>query len=365
MRTAKYHDYAVLKIFAFILLVILGLSIYFIFVKPSMDHKAGADAWVTVDPTCDADGYRYKVCEDCGEMFDRETIPPTGHQDFVTKKENEKYHTETVGGSYEKVVYCKDCGEEISRETVWVGGAHTPEVVETFENNVDPTCDDEGGYIRVLTCAVCKEVFLRETVVVDALGHEYEWTVVYDAETNSYSLHGVCGIDGSETSVTETNSEDFEVAKDETVASCCLTRYIVSCTYEGEELVVEYDVPTHNRHTVEYYYDQDNVYKPVPTYIVLPAPKVDPVYGEYYDIDEVPGIKPYNTGNSVWDENGFSYGVYKCYACENYQCPDCVNETEGHEHNGCTACADSGYRFIVRIYSAKYDTRLEDNNSNA
>ena len=353
MRTAKYYDYVVLKIVvSFIVLVILGLSVYFIFVKPNQvqDHVAGDNAWVTVEPTCHSDGYRYKVCEECGEMFDRETLAATDHKSFKTVKENEKKHTETEGGSYESVVYCKDCGEEISRETVLVDNAHTIEIVKTQENVVEPTCDKDGSYVAVVTCLGCNKEISRETVTVKATGHEYEWTVVYDKDKDSFSLNGVCGIDGSETSVTGKNSDNFVVTKDETVASCCLIRYIVSCTYNGEEIELIYISSTHeDNHTIEYYEDQDSIYDPQPTYIVLPDPKVDPVYGEYYDIDEIPGIKPYNVGNSVWDENGFSYGVFKCHACEEFEC---------------TGCCDSGYRFVVRIYSAKYDTRLEENLDN-
>ena len=119
------------------------------------------------------------------------------------------------------------------------------------------------------------------------------------------------------------------------------------CTYEGEEIEVVYNTGEHphDNHTIEYYEDQDSIYHPTPTYIILPDPKVDPVYGEYYDIDEIPGIKPYDVGNSVWDENGFSLGIFKCYECERFECK---------------GCEDHGYRFIVRIYSAKYDTRLND-----
>ncbi len=346
MRTAKYHDYALVKIFAFVLLVILGVSIYLIFVKPSQEHRADADAWVTVEPTCHSDGYRYKICVECGEMFDKETLYATDHQSFKTEKENEKNHTLTEGGSYDKVVYCKDCGEEISREKVLLGGStHN---IRTFEEDiVEATCEEDGHYVLVTRCDSCDAEISRENKVVDALGHKYTWKVIYNAKDGSYSLHGVCDIDGTETSVTDKNSDNFEVIKDEAVASCCPIIYIVSCTYKGEYIEVEYDTTDHphSNHTVEFYPDKDSIYDPQPIYIVLPDPEIDPVYGEYYNIDEISGIDPYYVGNSVWNEHGFSFGVFKCYACEEFEC---------------SGCSDDGYRFVVRIYSAKYDTRLND-----
>ena len=351
MRTAKYHDYALVKVFAFILLVVLGVSIYFIFVKPSQEHRADDNAWVTVEPTCHSDGYRYKICDDCGEMFDKETLHAIDHQNFKTEKENEKNHIKTAGGSYEyseeKVVYCKDCGEEISRDKVLLGES-THDVVTIKEDIVAATCEEDGHYVLVTRCNSCDVEISRENKVVEALGHEYEWEVIYNSTNDSYSLHGVCDKDGSEISVTDRNSENFKVTKDETVASCCPIIYIVSCTYKGEHIEVEYDTTDHphNNHTVEFYPDKDSIYNPQPVYIILPDPEVDPVYGEYYNIDEISGIDPYYVGNSVWNEHGFSFGVFKCYACEEFEC---------------SGCSDDGYRFVVRIYSAKYDTRLDEN----
>ena len=344
MRTAKYNDYKLLSVAMLILLVIVGLAIYFAFsMLPSHDHVA--DSWVTVDPTCETAGSRYKVCTKCGEKFDNEELPATGHN-MVTKKENEKDHTETEGGSFEQVVYCEDCGTVDRRETVWVGQQHTPEVFETRENVVEATCEKSGSYVLVKTCAACGVVISSETIVEEATGHDYEWEVAYDNATKTYSLNAVCGKDGSEISIHQNDPNvDFSVVGDETVASCCLIRYIVSCTYNGERIQEYYDCIPHENHVIEYYEDKDSLYNPQPVYVTLPDPYLDPIYGYYYNIDETPYITPYNVGNSVWNEYGFSYGAFKCHACE--------------EH-GCTACVENGHYIIVKIYSAKYDTRLNN-----
>lgn len=363
MRTARYNDYglwfAIKTVIAIILVVglVIGgcllLGHFGILSNPVYDlffpheHSADADAWITVDPTCEGEGYRYKICSDskCGEEFGRETIPATGH-DIEHVKENEKAHSVTEGGSHELVAICKVCNKEVSRDKVWDGQEHTPEIIVTEENVVNPTCEEDGSKEVVTSCA-CGEEISRETKVIEATGHTYEWTALYNSDTNTYSLHGVCGIDSNETIVHQYDyNVDFAVEGDETVATCCPTRYIVSCTYNGERVQALFDVdpPRHN-HTVQYYDDKDLLYNPQPIELILPDSSYDEKYGEYYNIDEIPGIEPYNVGNSVWDENGFSYGIYKCHTCEEHKC---------------TACGEHGYRFIVRIYSAEYDTRIED-----
>ena len=349
MRTARYNDYFLMQIVKFVvivcLLVALVLGGFYLYnlLFPPHEHFSSA-GWITVEPTCDNDGYQYRICSDCGEEFDRETLSATGHS-LEYKKENHKDHTLTMGASYELVEYCINCGAEVGRNEVV--DDHTVKITEEKTEVVEPTCEEDGGYILTKTCT-CGEVVETEEIVVEALGHSYEWTAAYDRETDTYSLVGVCGIDGNEISIDQDSSGiDFTVIYDETVASCCLIRYIVSCTYNGELIEVNYDhdaAPVH-KHVIEYYADKDSYYNPQPEYIELPDPYEDPFYEGlyYYNIDEFPYITPYNVGNSQWNEYGFSYGAFKCHACE--------------EH-GCTACGENGHYIIVKIYSAKYDKRL-------
>lgn len=249
MRTAKYHDYTLLRIVLFIILVILGLFIYNKFVKAPCEHTAASDAWVTVDATCTEDGYRYKTCTECGEQFDNQTIASTGHKPLEAVRENEKPHTKTEGGSYELVINCSECGEQISRDLVWVDGAHTPEIVETKENvkeatcteqgsydlvesckgcgveisretrsvdpehnfnvtetrvnEVAPTCTEQGNHELVYTCDGCGQELSRETVVTEPIGHDYgDFELVFDYQNDRVILNVVCNNDGSTSVIT-------------------------------------------------------------------------------------------------------------------------------------------------------------------
>ena len=96
------------------------------------------------------------------------------HQAGEPVKENEVAPTCTEEGSYEDVVYCTLCGEEISRTKVTVDKVdHTPSPA-VKENQVDPTCTEEGSYEEVITCSICGEEISRQTVSVPALGHAYQ-----------------------------------------------------------------------------------------------------------------------------------------------------------------------------------------------
>ena len=85
--------------------------------------------------------------------------------------ENDVPATCTEPGSYDLVVYCTECGEELSRETVTVDAlGHDYAAVVT-----EPTCLD-GGY-TTFTCTRCGDSFVDNEI--DALGHAWdEGTVV-------------------------------------------------------------------------------------------------------------------------------------------------------------------------------------------
>ena len=94
---------------------------------------------------------------------------PHEHTPAEAVKENEVAPTCTEDGSYDSVVYCSECNEEISRETVTVPATgHTEEVIPA----VDPTCT-ETGLTEGKKCAVCG-VTLVEQVEIPALGHDWK-----------------------------------------------------------------------------------------------------------------------------------------------------------------------------------------------
>ncbi|MBR5294298.1 MAG: discoidin domain-containing protein, partial [Oscillospiraceae bacterium] len=82
-------------------------------------HEHAFGEWTTVtEPTCTDKGLEERKCE-CGETETRE-IAALGHTEAEAVKENEVAPTCTENGSYDLVVYCAECDAEISRETVTV-----------------------------------------------------------------------------------------------------------------------------------------------------------------------------------------------------------------------------------------------------
>lgn len=233
MRTAKYHDYGALKVvFLFIILVILGLFVYNQILKPAFFHTADEDAWVVEEPTCEADGRRYKICTDknCGKEFDIEVIPALGHsidnKEIVTKEptctedgaaykackncgmnmqnvpkpafghdygavtvENKVEHTSTQGASYENVKYCKTCNHRELVEKV----EENHETYFTIIPDVEPTCYATGTGYPATFCKTCdKYLEISDTTVsIDTLPHKFVWNVVYNNGEFSISS-GVC-----------------------------------------------------------------------------------------------------------------------------------------------------------------------------
>lgn len=180
MRTAKYHDFTGIKVaLLFIVLVILGLFIYKQFIEQPPEHTP-IEGWLVVtQPTCTEEGSKCKVCTDCGERYDYEVIPATGHSPLAAQIENEKPHTDTLGESYESVVYCKDCDFEISRNTVYPNHEKVT-IITTEVVTLEPTCDEQGTKEVTYKCADCDYVSKVESdVPVAPLGHHFNWEIIY------------------------------------------------------------------------------------------------------------------------------------------------------------------------------------------
>ena len=236
MRSSKYHDYRVLKIALFIILVVLGLFIYIKCIRAPLEHTAPDNAWkVLTEATCTTDGQRCKVCTECGEEFDHESIPATGHNisDWITKKEAtcteaglrtkecknckkaleqegipasghiasewivETQATCTTSGS--KYQSCKSCDKVIDRQTIDATG-HVAAANPTSKiNYVAPTCTEGGSQVDIYLCTKCWGEAKRETVQIDPTGHtagEQKKENVNDSthtEVGFYNLVTYCG----------------------------------------------------------------------------------------------------------------------------------------------------------------------------
>ena len=127
-------------------------------VKDDTAHEHSWSEWtVTKEATCTEKGEETRTCE-CGEVETRE-IAALGHTPAEAVIENEVKATCDKAGSYDSVVYCSVCGEEISRETVTVDALGHDFVVTEV---VEPTCT-ESGY-TVYTCTRCGKSYKDDPV---------------------------------------------------------------------------------------------------------------------------------------------------------------------------------------------------------
>ncbi len=158
---------------------------------------------VTTLPTCTETGVETYTCTVCGDTYTK-TVVATGHSltyveaksptctetgyeayeycsvcDYTTFKE-----VSATGHNYDSVITspscteggyttytCSVCGDTYTSDEVNALG-HT-EAESVVENNVDSTCTTDGSYDSVVYCTVCNTEISRDTVIVDATGHNY------------------------------------------------------------------------------------------------------------------------------------------------------------------------------------------------
>ena len=150
-------------------------------------HIHDYDSVVTA-PTCTEGGYTTYTCE-CGDSYIADETPALGH--------NYECHVTAPSCTEEgvKTYTCTVCGDTYT-ETVPATGHTEGEVV--VENEIAATCTEDGSYDNVVYCDVCGEELRRETVVVEATGHDYQ--------------DGVCGSCGEA-------DPDYEKPEEPTVPS--------------------------------------------------------------------------------------------------------------------------------------------------
>ena len=180
-------------------------------------------------PTCTLIGWNeYVTCARC-DYTTYEELPASGHKDMAPVTENNILPTCTEQGSYDTVVYCTVCEEELSREQTIVDALGHSELDPVVENNVPPTCTKEGNYDSVVYCSVCKEEVSRENIVVKAFGHTEAKAVI---ENN---VPPTCTEEGSYDSVIYCGTCEEELSREQTIVD--------ALGHTELDPVVENDVP--------------------------------------------------------------------------------------------------------------------------
>ena len=195
--------------------------------------------WNTVQSsTCTENGLEHRVCTICNYEETR-IVEAVGHTPNEAVLENNISPTCTENGGYDLVVYCANCDAELSREHIVVPATghlyseewtidiestcehegqkshhcencdakiditpisklyHIPSEA-VVENNVLPTCTEDGSYDSVIYCGVCGKEISRNHIVVEATGHTFgEWFVsiepTYEQEGLEHRVCSVCG----------------------------------------------------------------------------------------------------------------------------------------------------------------------------
>ncbi len=106
------------------------------------------------------------ICEICGEEYGElaDHIPTTYRQEASCE----------VNGYV--ITSCEVCLEELDFEILPAPG-HTPGE-PTIKNETAATCEEDGSYDKVVYCTVCPQELSRETIIVDATGHNWDNGVV-------------------------------------------------------------------------------------------------------------------------------------------------------------------------------------------
>lgn len=187
---------------AFLLTLIMMISLVPAAMAACEDGHTPGNWEITKEATCTESGLEIQKCTICGAELDSRVISPTGHNYSVTKEtaatcEEDGHRTET----------CSKCGDVL--ETTLKSTGHdyvwkvdtaatcisdgkrtgTCRVCEDVTSEVIPqstehqygewsvteaaTCTTKGKQTR--TCTVCK--IATETKTINALGHDYTWTV--------------------------------------------------------------------------------------------------------------------------------------------------------------------------------------------
>ncbi len=168
-------------------------------VIPALGHAYGE--WETVMATCTEDGQEKRICANDASHVETRTIEATGHVPGETVIENAVAATCTAEGSYDEVVYCTECNTELSRNTVAVEAIGHNYVVtgnippsETTDGRTVYTCTHDAAHTYTVILPATGEVEIEDVEVplaglftrADAIGYLWQEAGSPEAELSDF-----------------------------------------------------------------------------------------------------------------------------------------------------------------------------------
>ena len=167
--------------------------------------------------------------------------------------ENEVLPTCTENGSYDEVTYCTDpeCNAELSRvsQLSYAKGHTVDSKKAKIENEVKPTCTEAGSYDEVIYCLdpSCGDEVSRKTKTTSAKGHSYEEEIVsvHVPESEGGEIRYVCS--ECDDTYYEYDNHDYSYRTEVVEPTCYRQGYTVHTCVCGGYYIDEYvDELPHN-----------------------------------------------------------------------------------------------------------------------
>lgn len=128
-----------------------------------------------VGPTCTAQGYTKHTCSLCGNTYNDSYVAKLDHVVVPIPG----YDATTQAPGLTDGQKCNICGTILKEQEI-IPIIPTPgeeecthTIVYRTENRIDATCTENGSYERIEYCTVCNEELSRETIEIEATGHNW------------------------------------------------------------------------------------------------------------------------------------------------------------------------------------------------
>lgn len=220
-----------------------------------------------IDSTCTSEGYTGDTYHKCCNALKSygEVIAVKDHSES-TRIENEVAPTCGENGSYDLVTYCTVCKSDVNRETVTVPlTAEHNYIIEVDSSRVEPTCSSKGSVIMKCLCGA-EKVYEIEA---DSNAHSWsEWTEIKKVTcTENGMIKRVCAHNTTHFETKEIITEGHNTVKHEANEASCISEGNVeyweckTCSklYSDAECTVEiFNVTTNKKDHSFTRYTSDN-----------------------------------------------------------------------------------------------------------